>query len=455
MVPIYNQEHLDGLDDRLKNSTVAFITNATKTSLEHNLDIGYLKSKAHAAGSLTDTFGLYTFDSILASIGWNANDDVFDGVEMWKARASAVNRPVNFMHNESDIIGHMIASVVLDQDGKLIANDTKSEELPKMFDVVVAAVLYTTWSDKNLQLRMDQLLKEIPEEKWFVSMECIFDDFDYAIITPKGEHKTIARSKDTAFLTKHLRIYGGSGEYDGHRLGRKLKNFVFVGKGIVDNPANKRSKILLNTDIKFDSTANLTQFPKVEASEMSDTNLVQLETKFDTGLASISATLKDLGTKAVAEVTEKFEKQLAEVNAKLADKDKTIAAHAEVVKSFETKVTEAEAKVAKKDEELKAVATELLTVKREAKAVAAGLTAEEAIALVKTWASVSDEQFESVLKLNTKKTTEKTSAAQLLDGVDKPKEAALVVPPENANDQTRAKAASWFEQNMFAKKGNK
>ena len=91
---------------------------------------------------------------------------------------------------------------------------------------------------------MANLIQEIEAGEWFVSMEAIFNNFDYAVVTPEGQHKIVARKEESSFLTKHLRIYGGTGEYEGHKLGRAQTNISFSGKGLVSKPANPRSIIL-------------------------------------------------------------------------------------------------------------------------------------------------------------------------------------------------------------------
>ena len=75
-------------------------------------------------------------------------------------------------------------------------------------------------------------------------MECIFNVFDYAVESPNGEYHVVARGENTAFLTQHLRAYGGGGVYQDHKVGRLLRNITFSGKGFVANPANPDSFIL-------------------------------------------------------------------------------------------------------------------------------------------------------------------------------------------------------------------
>ena len=73
-------------------------------------------------------------------------------------------------------------------------------------------------------------------------MESLFKNFDYMLIKD-GQQSIITRSKETSFLTKYLRIYGGTGEYNGSRIYRLLRNFTFSGMALVTNPANARSII--------------------------------------------------------------------------------------------------------------------------------------------------------------------------------------------------------------------
>src|SRR5262249_41187146 len=88
------------------------------------------------------------------------------------------------------------------------------------------------------------LLAEIAQGEYSVSMECLFNKFDYILTAPDGTTRIVARNDKTAFLTKHLRCYAGSGYYGDSKVGRVLRNIVFSGKGLVKNPANADSVIL-------------------------------------------------------------------------------------------------------------------------------------------------------------------------------------------------------------------
>lgn len=186
---------------------------------------------------------LHYIQSLLVTTNWNTNDDVFDPAEVWPARNTPQHKPTNIEHNEHEIVGHMTTNWVIDQDGKYIDDSIDKDNLPSLFHVVNGSVIYKAWSDERLRKRAEDLIQQIESGKKFVSMECMFADFDYAVISPGAEYKIINRNDETAFLTKHLRSYGGNGIYEGCKIGRLLRNIVFTGKGFVDKPANPHSII--------------------------------------------------------------------------------------------------------------------------------------------------------------------------------------------------------------------
>ena len=81
-------------------------------------------------------------------------------------------------------------------------------------------------------------------------MECFFNGFEYGLLNKAtGEYKILSRNDETAYLTKHLKAYGGLGEHEDYKVGRVLKNITFSGKGFVDRPANPESIIFTKTQI--------------------------------------------------------------------------------------------------------------------------------------------------------------------------------------------------------------
>ena len=158
------------------------------------------------------------------------------------------------MHDESDIIGHITGSYVLTKDGKAVAEDSP---MPEDFDIITQAVLYNSWTRSENKERMEQIIAEIEEGKWYVSMECCLLDLITLYQMKMASKKVLARDEESSFLTKHLRVYGGSGEYEGYKVGRALKNISFSGKGLVSKPANPRSVILKSVAFNVDNDFNL------------------------------------------------------------------------------------------------------------------------------------------------------------------------------------------------------
>lgn len=192
------------------------------------------------------SFDLYYFKSVLFSSCWNGNDELFLPSEVWHSRNTAKDKPVNYEHTCDDIIGHMTNSYVVDDKTELVADNSEIDKLPELIHVVNQAVLYKCWDKKDKQERIDIILSEIADNKWFVSVECLFPDFDYVLKDKQNNLKIVSRNKSTAFLTKYLRLFNGEGLYDGCQIGRVPRNFIISGKGLVKRPANKHSVILAN-----------------------------------------------------------------------------------------------------------------------------------------------------------------------------------------------------------------
>ena len=264
-ITVFQSEINDGVAEAVKSqASVAYCSSVTVTEKSVDPEIKVLAENLNQ-------FDLYYLEAVLVSTGWNKNDDVFIPEATWAARNSPVDKQFNFMHDENDIIGHITGSYAVDADGMTIADDI--EVAPEQFDIITRAVIYNSWTAAKNVDRMDRILAEIAEGKWFVSMECLFAGFDYAMTNAAGETRLLARNEETAFLTKHLRVYGGTGKYEGWDLGRGLKSIAFSGKGLVSNPANPRSVILNNKSRSFVLTN--TEFSIGELN-MSDVNVLQI-----------------------------------------------------------------------------------------------------------------------------------------------------------------------------------
>lgn len=386
---VYEAEKLDNLSDALTCTSVAMICpithkesirfeDATEKLLLSKVALAYTNDRPIQSD-------LYYLNSILVSAGWNKNDDVFDVADLWAARETPVDKPFNYMHDETDIIGHMISSAVLGEDGSII-NDLP---LPEKVDIVTSAVIYKTWGDPTQSSRVNDLIEAIDGGNLAVSMECVFRNFDYAIIEPDGSHKVIARDENSAFLTKHLRAYGGTGSYDGFKVGRLLRDLYFSGKGLVDKPANPRSVIL---------PKEVDPFKPVDTFSTSAMEVVMPED--NSALLLVEAEVKTLKEALTAE------KSTASTLATEVDGHKT------TISSLEAKINELEVTIATVSQEKLTLSQEIQRMVAEVKSAArknalvtAGASEDKATELLAKLAEATDEMFEIVVALIVKEPT--------------------------------------------------
>lgn len=457
-IPIYEQEVLDGLEKSIAESKSFAFNTQLKMSDEFLPQIAEL-NKSFA--KKVDERDLHPVDSLLASIGWNANDDVFLPEYTWAARNTPVDKPFNFMHNERDIIGHMTASLVVDDSNNIVDDETPLESIPEQFHIIVASVLYKHWEDPELQERMDKLIAEIKEDKWFVSMECLFRDFDYALIDGDS-HKIIARNSDTSFLTKHLRFYGGSGEWDGCKLGRALKAFSFCGKGLVDNPANKPSIIFNKQTTPF----NKIVFASViQENNMADTNREQeLSAQVDKLMAE-KADLEKMITDNLNEAHAAEVKSLKDEIESLSNMVETNKSEAsernDKFAEVEKELAEAKAEISTLKEEIKKSEEAKLQANRVAQLVGVNVDADEAAKIAERWAQATAEQFDDFVNVyakanlvpsdddasdeeNVDDTDSLESDLESAEASDNSEDIADLDSDENVEEQLEKSAASWL-----------
>lgn len=477
---IYQQEILDGLSEQVKTqASIAYCapavlaTDAEASSWDLDL-INKIK-----ASSNPNQIDLHYIKSVLVSTGWNKNDDVFDYKQTWSARSTPEDKQFNFMHNENDIIGHITGSYVVDRNGNKIIAETE-EEIPSEFDIITEAVLYNSWTNPDNRERMKNIIAEIEEGKWFVSMECLFAGFDYAIIDQQGKSKTVARNEESAFLTKHLRAYGGTGEYEGYKIGRSLRDISFSGKGLVSKPANPRS-IILDSSKAFSVTLNSSN-SNVSKGEnnMSDTNLEKQLADLQGTLAASQEETKTVKAE-IETATKEYAEKVSVLETSLAEKDLALQTSAEKIASLE-------AALAAKEKELNEISVAVKHMEkkekdrmRKEKLVMAGFEDAEAEESLNLYDALSDEAFEAVVAAMKKKwgamkdkmmkeekkdkemATEKEAVAEKTEASEEATEQlfeevktteATLVDASDVGDElaaTRASVAQWLEQNVLNK----
>jgi hypothetical protein len=487
----YKQEIKDGVSELIKSqASITYASVATISTAEKPVSDDIAKIIASNKKSNPDQFDLYYLESVLVSTGWNKNDDVFTSESTWAARNTPEDKQFNFMHNENDIIGHITSSYVLNKEGKKIS---AKEQAPEDFDIVTEAVLYNCWTDPENRDRMQQIIAEIEEGKWFVSMECLFSDFDYALVDPEGANHVVARDEQSSFLTKHLRAYGGEGNYEGFTIGRALKNIAFSGKGLVSKPANPRSVIFEKSRsfIVEDITDELSigDIKMSDNHEILEQQIASLKEDLSVSKAENTAmkqSVEEAKDKEFASTIEAFE---ADVEAK----NEAAAKLEETIKSTQARIAELEDALAQSQEDLASSQAKVdemhekeVASRRKAALVEAGFENEEAEESLELYAALSDEAFDAIVakwwdkkkkddKKDEKEDKEEASVeaseevteeaneteaaeeaeAELEEAFEEVEstEAALVEPDPEMDEveSTRANIASWLESNVLNK----
>lgn len=477
---IYQQEISDGLDATiLSNNSIACESVAlVSDSSSQNIDNLISKIKAEANPNQVD---LFYIKSILVSTGWNKNDDVFLPSETWAARNTPEDKQFNFMHDENDIIGHITGSYIIDKSG----NKVEAEEAPEEFDIVAEAVLYNSWTNPENRERMQKIISEIKEGKWFVSMECLFAGFDYAITGEDGTNKILARDEESSFLTKHLRAYGGTGEYQGYKIGRSLKQISFSGKGLVARPANPRS-VILNASKAFDQQTVLQDLKKGDVDMSNENSLEQQIEDLKSELASAKEALKSLHDKESEDAIAALEQVVAKKEESLASLNVEITAANEKIAELEETISAQAKEMEEKMEELNKMKKEKKMATRKAALLDLGLEDSEAEEAVASYEEFDDSTFDAIIaamkymdkkKAAVKKeevkaeeaSTEAKEAKQaeqvvaeeakeeevteeLFEGVNSTEAALVDTYDENEElEATRASVAEWLEKNVLSK----
>jgi hypothetical protein len=238
---------------------------------------------------------------------------------------------MNDEHDATKILGHIVDSRVLDKSGNEIAS-AENDSIPDEFDIEVAGVLYRAFPE--LSDRIDEIITKANAGEMFVSMEAWFPDFGYGLIDPAtGETKLIERNESTAFLTKHLRIYGGCGQYQGYKVGRVLRDIIFGAQGFVEQPANPDSVIKVAASKVAPSnvfvTAELNEILEGGVEDVNEDQVKELQAKLDEALASLAT--KETKVSELQKAADEF---------KAADYDSQIAALNDKVDGLTNSMTE-------------------------------------------------------------------------------------------------------------------
>lgn len=430
-IPVYRAEREAGLAESIQaNASIAYYSRVEPLDLEST--VARRLDKAIAA---TKDFDLFHTKDILASTGWNKNDDVFDIQETWAARFTPKNKPFNFEHKQSDIIGHIITSLAVNDDMEELSDDLSIEDLPAKFHILNASVIYRNIGDEDRVALIEKTIAEILAGEWFVSMECFFHGFDYGVMAPDGSQAIIPRNQETAFFTKHLRAYGGTGLYldedtgSEYKLGRVPRNIMFCGKGLVKRPANPDSVIILADDtLAFASTIADLGYIKANSTQLEESVPMSEEIKVN------------------PEVVER-DKKIEELTAQLEAIKETSA-------TLTKRTEDAEAALEAAQTELEEIKSEQRKSARLATLTEKGADSETASKLVEKFMSLSDEAFAETVEILAAawKTTPKSKVEAektVIDEATPEPDAALASTGEGSAEVTRAAASEYFSNFLF------
>lgn len=183
------------------------------------------------------------FSGIFVSSGENLNKAYFLPSELVKSHHTINNKALDLEHSETDIVGHIYSSAFVDRSG----NELNIEELQKYnlaeldkmdIDVMITGIIYKS--------RFPELAKEVKDNKWKLSMETYFQDFDVKIgdlILSRKEAESLGLASDEV-IGRLAKILKKGKEIAKGNIARVLRELLFSGCGLVKNPANPRSVIL-------------------------------------------------------------------------------------------------------------------------------------------------------------------------------------------------------------------
>ena len=466
-IPVFKAERDAGLENAIR--TQANVAFASEIEVVNPFEISaqalaHLKYGLGATKGSTEDFDLHYLKTVLVSVGWNRNDDVFDRVETWAARRTPEDKPFNYEHNCADIIGHITGNYVVDENSQIVSDSSTIDEVPAKFHVVASAVLYKYWDKPELQKRMDTILREIAEKKWYVSMECLFTGFDYAMIDEQGVAKVVARNEETAFLTKHLRFYGGKGTYEGKKVGRLLRNIVFSGKGLVRKPANPDSVILTQANIVQENSRPVPESGYSQAVQQNTKDETIMATEQDKLIADLRAENEKLQNALSESNVKQVQAQLKTVQDEKAKADEALKVANEKSQKLEAdlasgrqEIATLKASIEQKDKEAKAVADQLAEIQTAQKKVSR-------LAAVKAALKVKDEDADSVkaaqdladslMDLSDDKFNAHVSAIAKFTPAQLPPKATPAQEPPKATDKPAPMAGKGSETDPAEKNAN-
>ncbi len=180
---------------------------------------------------------LLYFTAILVSSGANLNHAYFLPTELVKAGSTIINKAVDIEHDEQKVVGHIYDKAFMWKDHSVFDPETVEINDDMEIDIAVAGIIYRE--------RFPSLAKEVEDgDKWKLSMECYYEDYEIRvgnIKIPSREAKALGYHD---MVGKFAVAKFNDSVVAADVVVRILKNIMFSGCGLVENPANPPSVIL-------------------------------------------------------------------------------------------------------------------------------------------------------------------------------------------------------------------
>lgn len=212
--------------------------------------------------------------AVFVSTGENLNHAYFMGSELIMAEGTVVNKAMDIEHDETSVIGSIYKREFMDSTGnKLELKEISSKEVAAQdsqeMHIAIACVVY-----KN---RFPNFAKEVAENKWKVSMECYYDDYDIKIgqmVLDKREAEALGlAATDSGILGSIGKVIKEGVEIASGTITRVLRGICFSGCGFVKNPANPASVVLETANTKVTDSDNKTIVLNYDVLQTVDNNV--------------------------------------------------------------------------------------------------------------------------------------------------------------------------------------
>lgn len=442
---IYQVEKDCKLEEVIVAST-AVAVEADASSIDPSIDCSVARDMLNR---IDVSRGHALFTSILTSVGWNANDDVFSRGETYRAYPTAAKCPVSVEHLTSEFedsnttCGFIVESLPL-------TSSLQFCECEDTFEHIITSMY--VWADYWPHVT-SSVIEKLAQGTARVSMECKIKDFGYALRGSDGQIKLLERNDKTAVLTSYLRRYGGPGKVkingEMYDLGRWLKDLSFSGISFVENPANKRSIVFKDYIVASNELDSLGEnLPSVYDSEElimakeSDNKVVASE-----GVdAAVQAAQAEVA--AMTDKVKSMEDQVKCMQTEAAEMQDKVKCAEQAAKDMESKCSTLASEVASKDKAIAELQAKIDAMEK-AKMVQCRMTVASELNLPYTEdkvASMSVETWDAVVELAKASVKQAEPAVDVKDiKVDNKSEADIVaasLTSEGTKPMTLADAMS-------------